>query len=134
MTDRITVQVRADDPLSEAGVISLLRPRPEIRLDDGADDPAVTVVAADISDPAGYQLLRTAQHGGSSRLVLLVSRLLDHQLALAAECGTAGIMWRRERRQRSARPHHPDRGHRRRPPPAGPPNTPAPRARPTPRK
>ncbi|MEV8061483.1 LuxR C-terminal-related transcriptional regulator [Streptomyces antimycoticus] len=94
MTDRITVQVCADDPISEAGVISLLRPRPEIRLDDGADDPAVTVVAADISDPAGYQLLRTAQHSGSSRLVLLVSRLLDHQLSLAAECGAAGIMWR----------------------------------------
>ncbi|WP_413115922.1 response regulator transcription factor [Streptomyces sp. CY1] len=94
MTDRITVQVCADDPLSEAGVISLLRPRPEIRLYDGADDPAVTVVTADISDPAGYQLLRTAQHSGSSRLVLLVSHLHDHQLSLAAECGAAGIMWR----------------------------------------
>lgn len=94
MTDRITVRVRADDPVSEAGVISLLRPRPEIRLHDGADAPAVTVVTADTFDPAGYQLLRTSQHSDSSRLALLVPGLQDHQVTLAAECGITGIMWR----------------------------------------
>ncbi|MER7877677.1 response regulator transcription factor [Streptomyces solisilvae] len=94
MTDRITVHVRSEDPVSEAGVISMLRPRPEVRLHDGADDPAVTVVVADVFDPTGYQLLRSAQHSGPSRLILLISRLHDHQLALAAECGAAGIMWR----------------------------------------
>ncbi|MDX3224498.1 response regulator transcription factor [Streptomyces sp. ME19-01-6] len=94
MNDRITVQVRADDPVSEAGVAGLLRPFPEIRLLHDDPGAAVTVVTTDAVDPAGHQLLRTVQQSKPSRIVLLVPRLQDHQVGLAAECGIAGIMWR----------------------------------------
>ncbi|MDW6057857.1 response regulator transcription factor [Streptomyces sp. FXJ1.4098] len=94
MTDRITVQVCADDPIAEAGVTSLLRPFSEIHLQHGTDAAAVTVVTTDALDPASYHLLRTVQRSGPTRVVLLVPRLQDHQVELAAECGIAGIMWR----------------------------------------
>src|SRR6266511_606481 len=84
--ERIAVYVQADDPISQAGVASQLRRRPEVRILDGAepDSAAVAVVVRDRICERTIQVLRTLQRGGS-RPVLVV-----------AEAGIAGLLRRAE--------------------------------------
>src|SRR6266511_2487614 len=86
--ERIAVYVQADDPISQAGVASQLRRRPEVRILDGAepDSAAVAVVVRDRICERTIQVLRTRQRGGS-RPVLVVA---------AAEAGIAGLLRRAE--------------------------------------
>jgi DNA-binding NarL/FixJ family response regulator len=94
---RPSVEVRSGDPVSQAGVTSLLRDRPEVHLHKDADQhPTVIVVVVDGLDAAGLQLLRTARQSTPARLVLIVTRLADEQLALATDCGVVAVIWRAE--------------------------------------
>jgi DNA-binding NarL/FixJ family response regulator len=95
--DRIAVCVHADDPISQAGVASQLRPRPEVRVLDNADADAarVALVVADKVGDRTLQLLRALQRGGS-RLVLVVADVDDTDLVSAVEAGIAGLVRRGE--------------------------------------
>jgi DNA-binding NarL/FixJ family response regulator len=95
--ERIGVCVHADDPISQAGVASQLRPRPEVRVLDRteADAAQVALVVADkVSEPT-LKLLRTLQRSGA-RLVLVVAELDDSDLIAAVEAGVAGLVRRAE--------------------------------------
>jgi DNA-binding NarL/FixJ family response regulator len=95
--DRIDVYVHADDPISQAGVASQLRPRPEIRVLEAeqADAARVALVVGDRVTERTLQLLRTLQRSGT-RLVLVVAEVDDADLVAAVEAGVAGLVRRAE--------------------------------------
>jgi DNA-binding NarL/FixJ family response regulator len=94
--DRVGICVCACDPISQAGVASQLRPRPEVTLLDAGDERAtVAVVVADGVDDETIQVLRSLQRG-SCQSVLVVTHIDDIGLAAAVEAGVAGLVRRAE--------------------------------------
>jgi DNA-binding NarL/FixJ family response regulator len=94
--ERIPTRVYARDPVSQAGVASQLRPRPEILLrESGGDDVTVTVVVTDTVDEPTVQTLRCLQRGRGNA-VLVVTEIDDASLASAVEAGIAGLVRRSE--------------------------------------
>ncbi|MEU4030640.1 helix-turn-helix transcriptional regulator [Streptomyces anulatus] len=98
-TEPITVCVRAADPLSRAGVVAQLGPRPEVRLLSSEESsPGVLLLVTDaVDDDVQVQLQRTSE----TRTVLLVTAIDGQQLLSAAECGIGGIV-----RRADATPEH----------------------------
>lgn len=96
--ERITVYVHADDPISRSGVVSQLRPRPELLLlhEDGPERAAVVFVVADALDAATAALLRRLGRTTTARLVLIVARIDDPGLTEAVDCGVVGLVRRAE--------------------------------------
>jgi DNA-binding NarL/FixJ family response regulator len=96
MSERIPTYVYAGDPISQAGVVSQLRPRPEILVVDDSDlDRAqVAVVVSDLVDDDCLRVLRAVQRGGVPRTVLVAGSLDDTALAAAAEAGVSGLLRR----------------------------------------
>lgn len=95
---QIPVHVCAWDPILQAGVVSHLRPRPEVRVlsDAEADQARVTVVVVDVVDDNAVQLLKRTQRGGESRTVLVAGSLDDSDLVSAVEAGVVGLLRRHE--------------------------------------
>ena len=97
MTTRIPVFVYADDPISQAGIASQLRPRPEIAvIDDNVDAAAVAVVVCDSVDQQTANVVRAIQRNGCPKVVLVAARLDDAGLLAAAEVGVSGLLRRQE--------------------------------------
>jgi DNA-binding NarL/FixJ family response regulator len=96
--DRIPVFVHARDPISEAGVSSALRPRPEVRVvrADEADEARIALIVVDAVDEDAIRLLRSLQRRGKSRAVLVSSTLDDAGLIAAVEAGVIGLVRRSE--------------------------------------
>ncbi|HEY0358136.1 MAG TPA: LuxR C-terminal-related transcriptional regulator [Mycobacteriales bacterium] len=96
--ERVSVSVHARDPISEAGVASQLRPRPEVRVlpPEELDRAEVAVIVVDVVDDDAVQLLRTVQRRGAARTVLVASRLDDGDLVAAVEVGVVGLIRRSE--------------------------------------
>jgi len=95
---RISVYVYASDPISQAGVASQLRARPEIVVVDQAniDAAQVAVVVAESVDDAVLRVLRAIQRGGIPRTVLVASLLDDASVVCAAEAGVSALVRRTE--------------------------------------
>lgn len=96
--EAITVRVHAWDPISAAGVVSELRPRPEVRVvsAEDADRAAVVVVVADAVDDETLKLLRIVQRAGTARSVLVAGQLEEGDLVKVVETGVVGIARRSE--------------------------------------
>ncbi len=96
--ERVTVALRAQDPLSRAGVASQLRTRPEVRLIDWdePDSPQVVVVVLDVLDDGALRVLRQIQRTSAARGVLVTTQIDEQQLVNAAECGFVGVVRRAE--------------------------------------
>lgn len=94
--ERVPVYLHARDPISEAGIASQLRHRPEVRVvgQDQVDEALVAVVVVDAVDDDATQLLRWVQRRGFSRTVLVASRLDDGDLVPAVEVGVVGLIRR----------------------------------------
>lgn len=94
--ERITVGLRAQDPVLEAGLASQVRTRPELSLHQGEENESalVIVVVVDHVDDNALRELRNVKRTTSSRVVLVASHLDDQHLINAAECGVAGIIRR----------------------------------------
>jgi DNA-binding NarL/FixJ family response regulator len=92
----VATYVYADDPISQAGVVSQLRGRPEIRVVDAAhvDDAAVAVVVADVLTDEVVRVLRALQRGSVPRTVLVARVVDDGTLITAAEAGVGGLLRR----------------------------------------
>jgi DNA-binding NarL/FixJ family response regulator len=95
---RIAVFVHARDPISEAGVASQLRPRPEVRVvgAEETDQAEVTVAVVDGVDDDAVRMLRAIQRQAPSRAVLVASRLDDGDLVTVVEAGVLGVVRRSE--------------------------------------
>jgi hypothetical protein len=89
---KISVYVYASDPISQAGVASQLRLRPEVVVVDqtNIDAAQVAVVVAEGVDDAVLRVLRAIQRGGIPRTVLVASVLDDTAVVSAAEAGAVG--------------------------------------------
>ncbi|RPK94109.1 MULTISPECIES: response regulator transcription factor [Streptomyces] len=97
--ERITVVLRAQDPISQAGVASQLRARPEVSVvdrDDGEVAPQVVVMVVDAVDDEVLRVLRNIQRTSSCRTVLVTTDIDEQKLVSAAECGVAGVVRRSE--------------------------------------
>jgi DNA-binding NarL/FixJ family response regulator len=90
----IATYVHGRDPISQAGVISQLRMRPEIRIVDSADQAAVAVIIADQVDETTTRELRTMRKDGRPRLMLVATTVDDAALVAAAEAGVGGLLRR----------------------------------------
>jgi DNA-binding NarL/FixJ family response regulator len=95
---RIPVYIYAGDPISQAGVATQLRQRPELVVVDQSDlDRAqVAVVVAEVVDEAVLRVLRAVQRGGVPRTVLVATVLDDAAVVTAAEAGVAALVRRGE--------------------------------------
>jgi DNA-binding NarL/FixJ family response regulator len=94
--EQVAIRVCASDPVSEAGVASQLRPRPEVRVHGAGDDSVqVEVVVIDSVDDKAVQILRSIQRQGG-RAVLVVTQIDDAGLAAAVEAGVSGLVRRSE--------------------------------------
>jgi DNA-binding NarL/FixJ family response regulator len=96
MADRIPTYVYAADPISQVGVVSHLRPRPEVVVvtDAEIERAQVAVIVTDAVDEAALRVLRAIQRGGVPRTVLVAGTLDDAALVAAAEAGVSGLLRR----------------------------------------
>lgn len=92
----VTVYVHGTDPISQAGVVSQLRLRPEVRVvgELEVDAARMAVVVADQLDEATARVIR-AIRGERTMQVLLVAAHIDEQTVVAAaEAGVSGLLRR----------------------------------------
>ncbi|MEV6909270.1 response regulator transcription factor [Amycolatopsis sp. NPDC051071] len=94
MQQRIPVHVRGLDPISEAGVITQLRSRPELTMVD--EEPAVAIAVVDVIDPPAIELIRTLRTLGATRVITVLSIADDAALLAAVEAGVCGVVSRSE--------------------------------------
>jgi DNA-binding NarL/FixJ family response regulator len=98
MAERIAVYVYAHDPISQAGLASQLRTRPEIMVvDHDVDLATVAVVVVDEVDEETTRVVRAIQrNNGIPRVVLVVTRLDDAGMLAGVEAGACGLLRRSE--------------------------------------
>jgi len=98
MNERIPVFVYGHDPISQAGVTSQLRSRPEVRVVDDAavDQAAVALVVVDQVDEEATRVVWAIQRNGIPRVILVVGHLDDAGLVAGVEAGACGLLRRRE--------------------------------------
>jgi DNA-binding NarL/FixJ family response regulator len=98
MSSAVATYVHGLDPISQAGVISQLRSRPEIRIVSDADKASaqVAVVVADHVDDGTVRVLHGLRRDGLVRLVLIATTVDDAALVSAAEAGVGGLVRRAE--------------------------------------
>jgi DNA-binding NarL/FixJ family response regulator len=96
--DRTPLYLHATDLISRAGLISQLRPRPEILLltEDELDQARVALVVSDSVDEPTMRALRSLRSRGVPALVLVVAQVDDAGLVAAVEHGVAGLVRRAE--------------------------------------
>jgi DNA-binding NarL/FixJ family response regulator len=97
--ERTTVALRAQDPISQAGVASQLRTRPEVSVmewGEGDASPQIVIVVVDAVDEAVLTMLRHIQRTSTSRTILVTTDIDEQKLVSAAECGVAGVVRRSE--------------------------------------
>jgi DNA-binding NarL/FixJ family response regulator len=95
--ERIKAYVHADDLISQAGVVSQLRARPEVLVLDSAESEQATVslVVADRVTEQSLRSIRALRQRGSS-VVLVVVEVDDSSLVSAVEAGVAALVRRSE--------------------------------------
>ena len=92
--ERVPICVFADDPVSQAGMMSSFRPRPEVLVVEPDDERAVVaVVVTDTVDERTLQTLRSLQRR-RCRVLLVVRAIDDAALGGAVEAGLAGLVRR----------------------------------------
>jgi DNA-binding NarL/FixJ family response regulator len=96
MGSRSTVYVLGDDPISEAGVTSQLRGRPEVTLVAADERADVAIVVTEAVTDAVAPTVRRLQRNHGTAVILVVSVVDDHCLLQALELGAAGVLRRRE--------------------------------------
>lgn len=96
--NRISVVVRATDPILCNGVHMALRTRPEVWLLEDTDDTAgaVALVVADRFDDRANALLKSVQCRGFTRIVLVAGDLEDTEILTAVEGGVCAVARRSE--------------------------------------
>jgi DNA-binding NarL/FixJ family response regulator len=96
MAERISVYVYAHDPISQAGLASQLRARPEIQIvENDIDRAAVAVVVVDEVDEETTRVVKAIQrNNGIPRVVLVVTRLDDAGMLAGVEAGACGLLRR----------------------------------------
>jgi DNA-binding NarL/FixJ family response regulator len=97
-TTRIRVWIYAEDPISQAGVSSQLRTRPEIQLVSASelDVAEVAVVVAETIDENILRVLRAIQRGTAPKTILIGAVLDEEGVVAGAEAGVSALLRRAE--------------------------------------
>ncbi|HST86154.1 MAG TPA: response regulator transcription factor [Kineosporiaceae bacterium] len=95
---RIQVWIYAEDPISQAGVASQLRARPEVHLVAAGelDQAEVAVVVAETVDENIVRVLRAIQRGSAPKTILIGAVLDEEGIVTAAEAGVSALLRRGE--------------------------------------
>lgn len=98
MTAQIVTYVHGADPISQAGLVSQLRGRPEVRVveEAGLNQATVAIVVTEQIDEDATRVLRGLHRGDLPRLIVVASTIDDASLITAAEAGVAGVLRRRD--------------------------------------
>ena len=98
MGNRLSVLVHGDDPISEAGVASQLRGRPEVSVLDPrhAEDADVAVVVVDTLDNDTDCTVRAIRRNACDRVVVVSTAIDDSALMRSVELGVNAILRRSE--------------------------------------
>jgi DNA-binding NarL/FixJ family response regulator len=98
MTGRVSVVVYGDDPITQAGVASQMRGRPELTVIDlrFREDADVAVVAVERLDGAAECLVRNLHRTEHDRIVVVCGVIDDDALLRAVELGASGVLRRSE--------------------------------------
>ena len=98
VSEPIAVHVHASDPISLAGVVSHLRPRPEVKIVGPADvmQAKVILILADKLDEHTVGALRQFHRAGHRRIVLMAANLDEADVVNAAEAGVVALVRRSE--------------------------------------
>ncbi|WP_285488781.1 helix-turn-helix transcriptional regulator [Amycolatopsis taiwanensis] len=88
--------VTAFDPISQAGIASQLRYRPEVGLVEEPVDAAVVLVVVDRIDDQSLQAIRAAGRRGGARVVVVATQIDSRDLLTAVEAGCCGVLRRVE--------------------------------------
>ena len=96
MSHPIATYVYGVDPISQAGVVSQLKNRPEVRVvsDHDRATAEVAVLVADTVEPGTVRLLHGLRRDGIVKLVLVATVVDDAALVSAAEAGVGGLLRR----------------------------------------
>jgi len=92
----ILTSIHGRDPISQAGVASQLRMRPEIRIVEKSEQADVAVVVADRIDEHSTRELRILRNNAKLRLLLVATVVDDAALVAAAEVGVVGLLRRED--------------------------------------
>lgn len=93
----VSTYVRGSDVISQAGVISQLRGRPEVALVDAESQATVAVFVTEEIDEDAKRVLRSLRSDGDElRLMVIATVIDDAGLMIAAEAGVAGLLRRRD--------------------------------------
>jgi DNA-binding NarL/FixJ family response regulator len=94
---RVPVYVFGPDSITVAGVMGLLRGRPEIHIvEDSPDHAEVALICYDTLDDDAVRSCRATQRNGCPRMVLLLNQVTDQELLLAVNVGASGLVRRGE--------------------------------------
>jgi DNA-binding NarL/FixJ family response regulator len=98
MSSSVTTYVHGADPISQAGVVSQLRGRPEVRIveEAGLDQATVAVVVTEQIDDDAARVLHALRRDGLPRLIVVATAIDDAGLVAAAESGVSGLLRRRD--------------------------------------
>lgn len=98
MSGRLSVLVCGDDPITEAGVATQMRGRPEVFVVDptNGDDADVIVVVVERLDDRAEMLLRNFRRNGRTHIVVVCAHIDDDALMRAVELGVSGLLRRVE--------------------------------------
>jgi DNA-binding NarL/FixJ family response regulator len=96
MSHQISTYVYAEDSISQAGVVSQLRGRPEVLVvgPERLDQAAVALVVADELTAEMVRVLHALQRESVPRTVLIARVIDDTTLVAAAEAGVGGLIRR----------------------------------------
>jgi DNA-binding NarL/FixJ family response regulator len=97
-TSRAAVWIYAEDPISQAGVASQLRTRPEVRIMavGELDQAEVAVVVAETISEDIVRVLRAIQRGSAPKTILIAAVLDESGVVVAAEAGVSALLRRGE--------------------------------------
>ncbi len=96
MNTAILTSIHGRDPISQAGVASQLRMRPEIRIVEKSEQADVAVVVTDQIDEHSTRELRVLSTNTKLRLMLVATVVDDSALVAAAEVGVVGLLRRED--------------------------------------
>jgi hypothetical protein len=92
---RIPVYVYGPDPITQAGVASQLRGRPEVQIvEDSPDKADVALVCLERLDEETACSAKAIQRNGCPRVVLVLGEIGEHDMLLAVEIGVVGVIRR----------------------------------------
>lgn len=96
MIDAVPTYVHSRDPISQAGVLSELRHRPEVCLlgEADVDRATVAVVVCDAFDDDARRIVQALRRGDSPKIVLVAAVIDDAAVVAAAESGVSGLVRR----------------------------------------